>query len=704
MKNYFTFFMIMLLSWLMAKERIAVMQFEGSGVDDITAKIITKKFSYELSTTNRFDIVEREMMDKILEEQKFQTSGCVSEECAVEIGQMIGVSQIVAGSVDKIEDLYSLNIRLIEVETGEIIYQDMDDYEGSVKEFIQVTIKNMAMRMAAEASKGVDQTGAATTQYALTKKGKIIFNLDQSNVAIFIDGQYNSRSSGNQVVFSIAEGLHTIKFSLSGYNDWEKEINVMAEQELSYNIKLTPGKATRIVASTGILIVRSDPSSATVYVNGIEKGLSTLQIPDIGVGDLEIRIEKNMYYTYKEIVSVQPDMISSVEAELKANFGSLSIQSIPTGSVVMLNGQVKGKTPYSIDQIKSGSYNIRISKDLYHNHEENFIITDGSVNTREISLTPAFGKLAVKTVPTGVEVRLDGQSRGTTPFELDELPSGTYHLTLTKDFYQTIDQDIVIEDGLSLDLNLKLEARSGLLSITGQPKGAIITANGEKIGIIPLKSFRIAEGMVELTVEAKNYHAQTEFLNIQRDQTYEQAFNLEHHTGKLIVITEPPDAEVYLDEKPMGKTPSILNNICVGKHSIRVKHPDYLEQSDSFILTLDEKKEFRFKLITYAGSIQHKMDKAESRAKRYLGGATAMVALGIGAYFLGEKNYESYLNARSTSDATAYYNKTMVMDYGSVGSLIAAGGLGLTSLKFYNDYWRLKYKLRSENRKKVTND
>ena len=89
------------------------MKFEGSGVDEITSKNITDRFSYELSKTRRFDIVEREMMDKILEEQKFQASGCVADECAVEIGELIGVSQIVAGNVCKIEDFYSLNIKLI---------------------------------------------------------------------------------------------------------------------------------------------------------------------------------------------------------------------------------------------------------------------------------------------------------------------------------------------------------------------------------------------------------------------------------------------------------------------------------------------------------------------------------------------------------------------------------------------------------------
>ena len=692
-QNISCLFILSLFALLQGQDRIAVMKFEGSGVDEITSKNITDRFSYELSKTHRFDIVEREMMDKILEEQKFQASGCVADECAVEIGQLIGVSQIVAGSISKIGDFYSLNIKLIDVATGKIIYQDMDDHEGKVTDFIKGTIKNIAMRMAAEASMGSDQSGETATQYASTKKGKVIFNINQINVAIFMDGQYNSLSSGNQVILSIAEGAHTIKFSLSGFKNWEKEINVLANQELSYDVSLTPGISTQVEATTGILVVRSEPIGATVYVDGIEKGTTTLQITDIGVGDHEVRVEKNLYYSYSEIVNIQPDMIGEVKTELKPNFGSLSINSVPTGSVVMINGQVKGKTPYGIDRIKSNSYNIKVSKDLYHTYEENFIITDGSVNTRDISLTPAFGKLTVKTNPAGAKVRIDGQSRGATPFELNELPSGNYHITLTKDLFQTIDLDIVIEDGKNLDLNPKLEARSGTLSITGKPNGAIITTNGKKIGNLPLKGYRIAEGMVELTVSAKDYHSQTEFMNIQRDQSYEHVFNLDRHTGKLIVITEPPDADVYLDKEGKGETPSILNGIPIGSHTIKVHHPKFLPQSETFTLALNENRKFHFKLMTYEGSIQEDIDKAKFKQRISLGSSAAFALFGFIMQGVADKNYDSYLNAGTSGDASDYFDKTTLNDKMSGGSFDLAGVLLIPTIKFTLDIGNLKKKM-----------
>ena len=695
MKKFFIISTLLAISCIYAQKRIAITTFEGSGVDAITAKNITDRFSHEISRTKRFDIVEREMIKKILEEQKFQKSGCVADECAVEIGQMIGVEQIIAGSVSKIENFYSLSIRLISVETGEIIYQDIADYEGSIKDFIQVTIKNLALRMAAEVSIGSVQTGE-TAQYALTKKGEVSFNINQSNVSIFVDGRYSSRSLGNQVILSIAEGSHTVKFSLSGYKDWEKEFNVLADEQITYDVKLMPGSSTKVEATTGILLVRSDPDGSTVFVDGIEKGTTLFQNADIGAGEHEIRVQKNMYHPYTEILNIQPDMISEIEAILKPNFGKLSINSLPTDAVVMINGQIKGKTPYSIDKIESGSYNIQISKDLYHKHEENFIITDGSINQREILLTPAFGKLIVKTRPTSAEVRLDGQGRGFTPFELDELPSGNYHLTLLKDLFQTIEQDIVIEDGQTHTLFFKLEARSGLLSITGQPSGAEIIANNKKIGNIPLKNYRIAEGMFELTVNAKKYHSKTEFMNIQRDKVYNQVFNLDPHTGKLIIITEPPDANFLLDKEAKGKTPIILDDVPIGLHTIEVKHPNFLTQSKKFTLNLNDKKEFRFKLVTYAGSIQQQIDKTKFKQRISFGGSAVLLLFGLAMNASAQSDYDAYLSTSSAADATDYYDKSVLKDKIAAGSYILASAMGLTGVKFTLDIGKLKKQLKGK--------
>ena len=51
----------------------------------------------------------------------FQLSGMVDEETAVELGQMSGADVIALGEISQLGKIYYLNVKLITVETAEII-------------------------------------------------------------------------------------------------------------------------------------------------------------------------------------------------------------------------------------------------------------------------------------------------------------------------------------------------------------------------------------------------------------------------------------------------------------------------------------------------------------------------------------------------------------------------------------------------------
>ena len=100
---------------------IAVNEFKGEGVDSSTAKIITDRVRSELFKTKAFTVIERDEMNQILKEQGFQQTGCVSDACAVEVGQLLGIQQMIAGSIGKVGSTYTINARIIDVSTGKVI-------------------------------------------------------------------------------------------------------------------------------------------------------------------------------------------------------------------------------------------------------------------------------------------------------------------------------------------------------------------------------------------------------------------------------------------------------------------------------------------------------------------------------------------------------------------------------------------------------
>ncbi|UCH62825.1 MAG: hypothetical protein JSU77_13755 [Fidelibacterota bacterium] len=115
-----------------AKESYAVLDLEGRGISALEAATLTDRMRSELVKTGAVMVVERGQMQQILGEQDFQMTGCTSDECAVEIGQMLGVTKMVAGSIGKIGATFTVDLRTINVGTGAIINTMTRDYRGEI--------------------------------------------------------------------------------------------------------------------------------------------------------------------------------------------------------------------------------------------------------------------------------------------------------------------------------------------------------------------------------------------------------------------------------------------------------------------------------------------------------------------------------------------------------------------------------------------
>jgi TolB-like protein len=130
------------------KTNIAVIDLDPTGISNNESQFLSSRLRTELFETGKFQVVEREKMNAILNEQGFQQTGCTSVECAIEIGQLLNVRVMVAGSIGKIEEIYSLSIRMIDVETGAIIRTATRDYEGKLSEVLTDVIPEISVELA----------------------------------------------------------------------------------------------------------------------------------------------------------------------------------------------------------------------------------------------------------------------------------------------------------------------------------------------------------------------------------------------------------------------------------------------------------------------------------------------------------------------------------------------------------------------------
>jgi uncharacterized protein (TIGR02145 family) len=154
------------------KKTVAVLEFNSTsrqiGKDELAT--LGNRFRTLLVKTNAFDVVEREKMSDILKEQNFILSdNCNSAECAVQVGQLLGVEFMIAGDIGKLGNIYSVDLRLIDVSSGKILQTENEDHDGEVGGLLK------RMALIANSFAGIKDSAPSEKSNIMSESGAGIF-------------------------------------------------------------------------------------------------------------------------------------------------------------------------------------------------------------------------------------------------------------------------------------------------------------------------------------------------------------------------------------------------------------------------------------------------------------------------------------------------------------------------------------------------
>lgn len=107
--------------------RVAVLSFRTPpGVAKSAGTAVSERLVSSVVEKGALQVVERAMLDEVLQEQKLQHSGAVASSQAKKIRKVMGVDAIVTGSVVSIDGgKFEVNARLVRSETAEIVGASM---------------------------------------------------------------------------------------------------------------------------------------------------------------------------------------------------------------------------------------------------------------------------------------------------------------------------------------------------------------------------------------------------------------------------------------------------------------------------------------------------------------------------------------------------------------------------------------------------
>ncbi len=133
---------------------IAILPFVTRGIDLATSEIdvmdllTTSLVNQSINGRKRFKVMERAQIEKIVKEQELGQSGLLDASTAAQIGKGIGVDAIMLGTLTRGHNTMTIDARLIDTETAEIItakdeYSNRTDIQN-LKQMLNQVVNKIA--------------------------------------------------------------------------------------------------------------------------------------------------------------------------------------------------------------------------------------------------------------------------------------------------------------------------------------------------------------------------------------------------------------------------------------------------------------------------------------------------------------------------------------------------------------------------------
>ncbi len=190
--------------------------------------------------------------------------------------------------------------------------------------------------------------------------------------------------------------------------------------------------------------------------------------------------------------------------------GTLRVMSTPPGATVSLDGVPIGTTDLIDQPAVAGSHKLRVERKGFEVVNEDIDIQAKQTLTRAYPLSRTAASLSVTTIPSGVEIFLDGQSAGKTPegeseisrpLVIDGLGLGRHILDFKKSCYEGTTRALAIESIRDLEITtVKLEPSTAALTISSSIPGEAMIDGSTSLGKLPLTDAKVCSGQHTIDV------------------------------------------------------------------------------------------------------------------------------------------------------------------------------------------------------------
>lgn len=250
-------------------------------------------------------------------------------------------------------------------------------------------------------------------------------------------------------------------------------------------------------------------------------------------------------------------IISTFNETKEGLVDSLTVISSPGGADLFLDGQKVGATPIKLTDVLVGEHTLTLSKELFQTKELRIRVEKGEDNRVQVQLEKAEVRIIIDSLPSEANIYLSDQPIGKTPFPVRCYLDQTLAFKLTKEGFNDLNANISITE-----------------------TGAFVKELN--------KYFPFKEGVSKLVLQMSSAPA----------------------PGSILISSEPPQADVYIDGVAVGITPIELKNVTPGERVVRVSIPNFDSSSRIVQVKSNERIELnvllggQLKILTFPENVE----------------------------------------------------------------------------------------------------
>jgi hypothetical protein len=124
--------------------------------------------------------------------------------------------------------------------------------------------------------------------------------------------------------------------------------------------------------------INSDPPGASVFLNGRLVGATPVTFGSVPAGIYLLRLERDGFTPLARKVDVPANGITVNEKLAPQQSGTLIVDFAPKGAEVLLDGELAGHTPLTIERVPVGVYELLIRKPKYDSYSRQIAVKPGA--------------------------------------------------------------------------------------------------------------------------------------------------------------------------------------------------------------------------------------------------------------------------------------------------------------------------------------